>query len=403
MIIYTLVIKKKIVKYGEKEMRSRVDLMQTITDTFKGYPDIIIGNAFPLMEKRLNKNMDTISTNRIKFSMVTNIPGILMEISMVLCIGFLIIYNGVSNSNTSLTLAVFGVATMRIVPAVRSIISSWTTIKNSSYSIDVIYEGLANYKEKKQELITQTPTFSELIINNLSYSFPDRDVVLNNFSYKIKQGDRIGIKGESGVGKSTLYNIILGLFPNWEKNIKVLDKNNKELTVNQWQKIIGYVPQNVYIFNTSIAENIALNEDFNINREKKIYIKEILKGENPNIHFEIPEHIKKKIDWCIEKAQLKDFINTLPDGIFTTIGDAGSKLSGGQIQRIGIARALYKSPQVLFFDEATSSLDYKTESEITEAIKEIAGENKDLTIIIIAHRESTLEVCDKIINLNEFK
>ena len=162
------------------------------------------------------------------------------------------------------------------------------------------------------------------------------------------------------------------------------------------------MPQEVTILNASIAENIAISIDFEIQRETEITLREIIeKNKIYNKHFNISDSIREKIEKCIERARLKEFVDSLPDGIFTVIGDGGSKISGGEKQRIGIARALFKEPQILFFDEATSALDSKTESEISDSIKNLTEENHEITFLIIAHRESSLAMCNRLIEINK--
>ncbi len=193
-------------------------------------------------------------------------------------------------------------------------------------------------------------------------------------SFSIKKGERFGIKGRTGAGKSTLFNLLLGLFPPDKGYIKVdgvaLDENN----ISQWHELVGYVPQDVFIADLTIAENIALGHNME------------------NIDIE-------KVKRVIKQASIEDFVSSLPEGLNTFIGEGGSRISGGQRQRIGIARALYKDAEVLFFDEATSSLDSATEREINDSIRELSDKHKQLTIIIISHRQSSLEFCDKIINV----
>ena len=180
------------------------------------------------------------------------------------------------------------------------------------------------------------------------------------------------MRGASGSGKSTLFNLLLGFYRPTEGRICV---DNRELTPanrSAWHRLVGYVPQEIFIIEGSLADNIAL-------------------GHLP------PD--RAKVQHVLEQVQLKEWADALPQGLDTPLGEYGSRLSGGQKQRIGIARALYKEAEVLFFDEATSALDSRTEQEINSALSTLSTRYRELTMIIIAHRESSLEVCDRVFDL----
>ena len=186
----------------------------------------------------------------------------------------------------------------------------------------------------------------------------------------INKGETIGIIGESGSGKSTLLDIILGLLPTKSENISIFGNNLKDSS-GSWQREIGYVPQNIYLIDDTIEKNIALGLAVSkINQENLLN--------------------------SIQQSQLKNFIQTLDNGLKTVVGERGSRISGGEKQRIGIARALYRNPSVLVLDEATSSLDLNNEAEITKTISNLKGKK---TIIIVSHRISTVKNCDKIFRM----
>jgi ABC-type bacteriocin/lantibiotic exporter with double-glycine peptidase domain len=191
---------------------------------------------------------------------------------------------------------------------------------------------------------------------------------------EIHKGECLGIRGTSGVGKTTLFNIILGLYRPTEGHIFIDDAELTPTNSRLWQNTIGYVPQHVFIADMTLAENIALGCDANC------------------IDME-------RLNWAIELADIKAFIDTLPNGANSHIGEQGCRLSGGQRQRIGIARALYKGCDILLFDEAKSSLDNLTEDNINRAIHHLSTTNRELTIVVIAHRDSSLEYCDRVITM----
>ena len=192
-------------------------------------------------------------------------------------------------------------------------------------------------------------------------------IVLKNISVEIKKGETVGIIGKSGSGKSTLINLIIGLLQ-CEKNQIFIDGQDLNSIRRSWQSNIGYVPQTLYLLDTNIKNNIAFATE-----KKEINSDKIIKA--------------------IKKAKIENFIEKLENGINTKIGELGSKISGGQIQRIGIARAIYNDPKLIILDEATSSLDKTTEDEIVEEIKAF---KRDKTVIIVSHKLNTLKYCDKI-------
>jgi len=183
----------------------------------------------------------------------------------------------------------------------------------------------------------------------------------------------LGIIGESGAGKSTLVDILLGLLKPTKGKV-LIDDNDLQNNIKSWQKNIGYVSQNIILTDDSLKRNIAFGLDDNSIDEDKI---------------------QKSID----QASLTNFINNLPEGLNTMVGEFGSRLSGGQLQRIGIARALYHNPPILFLDEATSSLDNQTEKNIVDTVMNL----KNKTIIIISHKYSSIKNCDEIIEIKKGK
>ena len=201
--------------------------------------------------------------------------------------------------------------------------------------------------------------------------------VLKDINLEIFPGERIGIIGKSGSGKSTLLEVLMGLLQPSKGKLLIddIDINNikRPNLVSQWRRSISYVPQDIFLADSSFAENIA----FGLKRE---------------------ELDMKRVKDCARRAKISDLIEQSSFGYRTNVGEKGVKLSGGQCQRIGIARALYKNNKILVFDEATSALDNKTESELMESIETLS---KDLTIIIIAHRLSTVKVCDKVFSIED--
>ncbi len=214
----------------------------------------------------------------------------------------------------------------------------------------------------------------ELSINNIFWKYQeDLPYVLSGLSLKVKPGEAIGLMGESGAGKSTLADIILGLFTPQKGNITVDGKNIFD-SKTMWHKMIGYVPQSIFLLDDSVRNNILFG----------------VCGEQDD----------DKVWAALNQAQLKEFVQGLPDGLDTILGERGIKISGGQRQRMAIARALYYNPEILILDEATSALDNETEGAIMEAINRLHGRK---TLVIIAHRLQTIEKCDMVYRVENGK
>ena len=367
VMFYVWVLKGKLRKFGAEELEARRAQSRTVVEAFRGYTELEISQAFESSLASFDKGLDEINRNRLKMETVQMFPTCLSEVSIVVGLVLLLL---VGDGNLGVVGGVFAVAAYRMIPAVRSILNGWNTLQNASYSIDVVLEGMQ--EETIPEEDEETFSFTNSIeIDDLDFVFPDGGVILKHFHTTIHRGERIGVRGPSGSGKSTLFNILLGFFPPTGGSIRI---DGKKLTLSnrrQWHRLVGYVPQEIFIIQGSLADNIALGQPV----------------------------IREKIDLVLEQVQLKDWASELPNGIDTPLGEFGSRLSGGQKQRIGIARALYKDAEVLFFDEATSALDNKTEQEINAALQELSDSHKELTMIIIAHRESSLTFCDRIIDL----
>ena len=266
----------------------------------------------------------------------------------------------------------FFFASTRLLPSISKIAQSIQSIKFNSVVVDLIYNELAAYDESKNdEDVDQVKDnnliFDEIKFEKVGFSYlPKDNKILSDINIRIEKSDKIGIIGKTGSGKSTFINLFCGLL-NPQKGKIIL--NNKDLNYQKysWQNLIGYVPQNVSIVDESILFNICLEDD-----KEKINLKKV-------------EEILKILD-------LYDYIYRLPKKLDELAGEGGKNLSGGQCQRIGIARALYKNPTILLLDEATSSLDESTEGKILNSIFEIM---KDKIVIFSTHRKNVLNYCNK--------
>lgn len=374
MVLYVTLVRKKVKLYGMQEFEAKRQQSRIVTDTFRGYTELEINNAFPTLQESFLNGMDEISRNRIKMEMVQMFPRYLSELSIIIGMVILVLLGG---ENARMLVGIFAISAFRLLPALRGLLTGFTQVQNALPSLEILEDGI-----EKSDLLDVVPKGSatnDVVLKGNSIEIRDvkfsyGDAVLDFGSLKIDKGEYVGFCGYSGVGKTTLFNLILGFLDPHEgeiliDGIKLTAKNRKS-----WLRHIGYVPQEVFVFNGTLAENIALG------------------------YKDIDEN---KVIEVLNMVSLGSWVAGLEKGIHSSLGEGGSKLSGGQKQRLGIARALYKGASVLLLDEATSALDNNTEREINLMLQGLKKEVPDLTILSIAHRESTLAYCNRIINLEE--
>ena len=371
MLMYIFGIKRRIRYYGKKELLARREQTRIVTEAYKGYAELEVNHAFPFLQHSFLKGLDTISFCRLKLETVYHLPLCLSELSVVIGLTLLALSG---TGNVKALVGIFAVGAFRLLPALRESLSAWTQIQNSVFCLRIIKAGMEDLFSTFEEKPTAGLSFEkEIAISNLSYTYPEGKRVLKEFDCTIRKGEYIGIRGSSGIGKSTLFNLLLGFLKPDGGEIRIdgvlLSAENRKL----WHRRIGYVPQGVFILDGTLAENVALG---------------------------CCDISKEKVKRILRQVRLDEWVDELPLGIDTLLGESGACLSGGQKQRVGIARALYKEADILLLDEATSALDTATECEINEMICGLRNDYRGLTVLSIAHRESSLAFCNRIITLN---
>ena len=371
MLMYIFGIKRRISYYGKKELLARREQTRIVTEAYKGYAELEVNHAFPSLQHSFLKGLDTISFCRLKLETVYHLPLCLSELSVVIGLTLLALSG---TGNVKALVGIFAVGAFRLLPALRESLSAWTQIQNSVFCLRIIKAGMEDLFSTFEEKPTAGLSFEkEIVISNLSYTYPEGKRVLKEFDCTIRKGEYIGIRGSSGIGKSTLFNLLLGFLKPDGGEIRIdgvlLSAENRKL----WHRRIGYVPQGVFILDGTLAENVALG---------------------------CCDISKEKVKRILRQVRLDEWVDELPLGIDTLLGESGARLSGGQKQRVGIARALYKEADILLLDEATSALDTATECEINEMICGLRNDYRGLTVLSIAHRESSLAFCNRIITLN---
>tara|TARA_B110000091_G_C13801557_1_gene470486 strand:- start:741 stop:2480 length:1740 start_codon:yes stop_codon:yes gene_type:complete len=373
--------KNKSSAWGVIREQADKGVSKLIMEGLNGISEVILLGKQSFFTKRLNNYNTTkarISSNQLTLS---QIPRYYLEfISIVSLVGFILIMI-INEKNITEIIAVGGVfiaATFRVLPSINRIIGSLQQIKYYKSSIDLVSRdlNLIGLAEENQVKTSKVIFKNQLKLDNISFTYPTgKTAVFDALDFELNYGEVIGIIGPSGVGKSTLTNLIVGFLYSFGGEFRVDGKQIDTTNLVQWRKQLGYVSQSIYLTDDTIRANIAF-------------------GEEPH---EIDD---ERMERAIKKAQLYTLIQSLPNKLDSIVGERGAQLSGGQQQRIGIARALYHEPKLLILDEATSALDEGTERGVMKAVEGLKGE---MTILIITHRISTLACCDKIYKVHQGK
>ena len=371
MTIYQM--NREIKKQGIIRSEHSAELLKWLNQGLGSVKETTVMGKKSFFINRFCNAYDKYGQSHAKYQFLTQLPRMFIEILAVGGLLLLVVFKLSLGSNPAEIVPLLGaisLAAFRLMPSATRIISYSNNIQYFLPVLNMIYDDLRaavsqkvniNVDSHKKLAFQNKITFQNL---EFSYSGTDRKV-LSGVSFEIKKGDFVGIIGQSGAGKTTFVDILLGLFCPTEGKI-LIDGIDVQSDIDGWRKNLAYVPQSIYLIDGSIKENIALGVDAS------------------DVDIEL-------LNKVIGMAELTEFVNNLPDGIGTSVGERGVMLSGGQRQRIGIARALYQQPDILILDEATSALDNDTEKSITDTILNLKGE---ITIISIAHRLSTLVDCD---------
>lgn len=380
------VLKPRLNRIGAKNQAIQSRIAKWRIQAIYGLKDVKVLNREEFFVRNYYETGRTGANVARNYAVLNNTPRLLIEtVFIVAVLSYVAFYiSGEGNVDAMLTtLTTFAVAAMRVLPSVNRINTYITEIAYTQPSLDFVYQNLqegmktdAMLAERKANSQTEKLKLEDKIeLKHIGFHYPDTDKnIFHDAHMIVPKGKSVGIIGASGAGKSTIVDVLLGLLHAQEGEI-TCDGVDIFKNYESWLAQIGYIPQSIYLIDESIRENIAFGIDGDQIDEARIW--EVLK-----------------------EAQLKEFVEELPEGLDTTIGDRGVRLSGGQRQRIGIARALYHNPEILVFDEATSALDHDTEAAVMEAVNGFHGKK---TMIIIAHRLNTIEKCDIIYKVENEK
>lgn len=385
-LLTTKTLKNRIGALGRKNQTYVAILTKWILQSMNGIKIVKVMEKEKFFEKNHEKDRDVQAKLNTRYAVFCAIPKLFLE---SLCIGGILAYlmvcivQGEDIAEMAGVMSAFAIAAFRILPSVSRISTYFANISYYQPSLDLVYDMIQkegydriflDHVEEKKESVPLVMR-NKVDLKQIDFEYPNTDrKILDHADMEIPIGASVGIKGPSGAGKTTVVDILLGLLQVQAGEITCDGKNVME-SKSSWLSKIGYIPQNVYLTDDTIRENIAFGEDKEAINEARVWD-------------------------VLREAQLEEFVKELPEGLDTTIGEQGVRISGGQKQRLGIARALYHNPELLVFDEATSALDNDTEAAVMEAIEQFRGRK---TMVIIAHRLKTIEKCDIIYEVKDGK
>ena len=386
MFFYSYFLRKRMKNLGIIENQARRDQSRSVFELLRGYPDFYVNGAVDRQLGIFRSHLDKVARVRMTAESYSAMSSGFMEITVMLSIIILMFLSMSASWGISMTFGIFALSAMKILPSVRGIVASWQSMQAASYSVDVL-DGILSQTSgtglqsdgtalQSGKAPANFAFRSGISLRGVSFRYDkEQDFLFRNLDLTIRKGEYVGIKGRSGVGKTTLFNLLMGFYTPEEGGLYVDDVLIGPDNVGAWQSLLGYVPQDVFLLNGTFVENVAF-------------------GQEPD------KADRGRIERIFRKVGIWDWVSRLPQGMDTRIAEAGNSISGGQKQRIGIARALYKGASVLFFDEATSSVDTEAESEINRFVSELSDDDSSLTVIVIAHRRETLASCRRIIDLD---
>lgn len=369
-------------RLGEARIYANQERFTIVSEAFSGAKEIKIGGLEEAYIRRFSKPAEIFAKVQATFQVIAQLPRFALEavaFGGMLLILLKLILNSGSLVAALPTITLYAFAGYRLLPALQQIYSAVSQLRFTSPVLDALHKDLINLQPaiNQQGPIIPLPITQSIRLQKVTYSYPNApQQMLKGIDLNIPAVKKVGFVGATGSGKTTTVDIILGLLEPQQGQLIVDEKPITAINRRRWQRTIGYVPQHIYLVNDSVSANIAFGSNIN------------------EIDQDAVEH-------AAAIANLHKFvIDELPQGYATTVGERGVRLSGGQRQRIGIARALYHKPQVLVLDEATSALDNITERAVMEAVNHLSQE---ITVILIAHRLSTVRLCDQIYLLEKGK
>ena len=379
-LLLFIIFKKKLEEHGKKNNELYAEKFKNLNHGFNAFKDIVITNSEKYYSRIFNKNLRSLAEIAYKTEGIHSLPKLFVEvtgIAIIIILVFINIEKGNNIVDAIPAISLFALAGFRMMPSVHKILNAIHRLKFHQPVTENLKNEIERFKNSEKVFVKDKNNLifkNNINIKNINFSYSSSNNILESLSLNINKGDFILILGPSGCGKSTLINVLLGFMKPKSGNI-LCDGNEIYENLSQWRKLISVVPQEIYLSDESLVANIA----FGVNEQDIDY---------------------KKIKNILAVCELSDFVNSLPNKLHTSVGEKAFKVSGGQKQRIAIARALYRNKDIIFLDEATSSLDRKTEEAF---IKNMLDAFKQKTIIMVSHRQSIIQYANKIFEFEKSK
>lgn len=371
-------LRSRTTRWGQRSEVESLGMIKWVNQGLDGVKEIRILGRETYFDRHFSSHADRLAGYLLRHNTANELPRLFIEVLMIggICIALSVfVISGQNLGELLPLLGLFAVAGLRLMPSANRMITAYNGLKFSAPAIDILYDTVFDPDARRPAAQNTQPSRFErdIRLENVTFSYGGRSrATLADVDLVIRKGERIGVTGHTGAGKTTLVDLLMGLHVPEQGKITIDDVDVTGQPA-AFHGMLGYVPQQVHLIDDTLARNIALGlEDSEISLDQ--------------------------VRQAISLASLDDLVAQLPDGLETDIGEDGVRLSGGQRQRIGIARALYNNPDILVFDEATSSLDYETEERISRSIDALSSEK---TIIVIAHRLSTVRACDRILFMKD--
>ena len=382
LLIYYIIIRKKIFKLSELSTQFRGKQFKYLTQIFNNIKIIKLrGNENYFIKKFSKANYEEQKISLVN-SFIVNIPRHIIELTSITILLGLIYYlieiKNISFEESIPLLTFFSLCFLRLIPTFNSISACMVYLRGSNYQFLYITDEILKLDSnsdvpQSKNIYINKSDFKKILIKDLDFSYNNKKkLIFKNLNLEIPSNSNVCLIGKSGEGKSTFADLVMGLLEP-DKGDILLDGLSIKKFLPEWKAQIGYIPQNIYLNDDTIRKNIALGLEEN----------------------EINEQRLNKV---VQLAELNEFVEKLPDRLNTIVGEKGVNISGGQIQRIGIARALYPDPRLLILDEATSSLDTVTEKKIVTQINKL---KEKYTIITITHKKEVAQMCDVILEVKD--
>lgn len=370
------VTRRRITRWGVARQHHEGLRIQHLQQGLGGAKDVkLLGREADFLEQYRVHNVESARAGEFQATL-SQLPRLWFELLAVTALALLVASMFAQHRSLGAvlpTLGLFAAVAFRLMPSANRVMGAVQSLRYALPVVDVLYTEINLGAPDVRESYAAAAPFEETVaLSQVTYAYLGAaEPALKDVSLKINRGETVGFVGASGAGKSTLVDVLLGLLTPDRGEVR-MDGRSIQNDVRHWQDQIGYVPQSIYLTDDTLRRNVAFG-------------------------LAVDQIDDAAVGRAIRAAQLEAFVASLPDGLETVVGERGVRLSGGQRQRIGIARALYHDPAVLVLDEATSSLDTATEHEVMEAVRALHGSK---TIVIVAHRLSTVEQCDRLYRLD---